>query len=174
MTKWPRVSVGVVALSVLSLACAGSAGRHNPGGNTGGDDGENTGGSSSTGGKSGGTGGKASGTGGSTGGSTGSTGGSTGSTGGSTGSTGGSGPPPTGHLFGAHSGTYPMGSIRPTGSQDSLDAAVKAAYVTSGCGGTVVKSTGEPNQVTSAPALGLGMIITAMMAGADADAQKLF
>jgi hypothetical protein len=111
------------------------------------------------------------------------TGGDTGTGGdsGTGGAAGGSGPPPTGHLFGSHSGTYPAGSIRPTGTQGSLDAAVKAAYdkwkaayVTSACGGTVVKSTGETNQVTSSPALGLGMIITAMMAGADPEAQKLY
>ena len=174
------------------------------GGSTGGEGGEEggPGGKTSTGGKSGSTGGKSGSTGGSsgtTGGSSGSTGGSSGSTGGSTGtggaggeggtSTGGSsgstggtgGPMPTGHLFGARSGKYPAGAIKPTGSQESLDAAVKAAYdkwkaahVAQSCGGYVVKSTGEPNQVTSSPALGLGMIITAMMAGHDPEAQKIF
>jgi Glycosyl hydrolases family 8 len=202
MTK--RLSFGlVVVLAILPLACGGSTARRTPGNNGGGGGDEDTGGKgsggSSTGGKSGGTGGKT-GTGGSTGGSSGDTGGAggegggTGGAGGSTGgaggegtggaggmSEGGSGPAPTGHLFGSHSGTYPMGSIRPAGSQASLDAAVKAAYdkwkaayVTSACGGTVVKSTGETNQVTSSPALGLGMIITAMMAGHDPEAQKLY
>jgi hypothetical protein len=206
MTKRLSFGLALGALAILPLACSGSAARRGPGSNTGVGGDEDTGGKgsggSSTGGKSGGTGGKTSptGMGGSTGGASGNTGGATGeggSTGGAGGSTGGaggegtggaagmgeagSGPPPTGHLFGSHSGTYPMGSIRPSGSQASLDAAVKAAYdkwkaayVTSACGGTVVKSTGETNQVTSSPALGLGMIITAMMAGHDPEAQKLY
>jgi hypothetical protein len=206
MSKRSRLSVGLVALALFPLACS-SAPRRGATGSTGGEDGtgdtggQGTGGASSTGGKggmagkggspgtggssetggAGGTGGGGGGGGGGEGGSTGGAGGSTGGQSGGTGGAGGSGPPPTGHLFGAHSGTYPAGSIRPTGSQESLDAAVKAAYdqwkasyVTSACGGTVVKSTGEPNQVTSSPALGLGMIITAMMAGHDPDAQKLY
>src|SRR5688572_24589057 len=191
MTSLLRFSVGVVA--TLALACQGTP-MKNGSGNTGGDGEEGgTGGSTSTGGKSG-TGGKggatgtggasggAGGTGGSAGagGSAGGAGGSAGGAGGSAGA-GGSGPMPTGHLFGSRSGKYPTGSIRPTGAQESLDAAVKAAYdkwkaayVTQSCGGYVVKSTGETNQVTSSPALGLGMIITAMMAGHDPEAQKIY
>jgi hypothetical protein len=197
MTRLSGVSVGVV--TVLALACQGTPTRN--GGSTGGTDGEEggSGGSTSTGGKGGGatggkggspgtggkggstgTGGDSGGTGGS-GGSTGGAGGSTGGAGGSTGGAGGSGPMPTGHLFGSRSGKYPAGSIRPTGSQESLDAAVKAAYdkwktayVAQSCGGYVVKSTGEANQVTSSPALGIGMMITAMMAGHDPEAQKIF
>jgi hypothetical protein len=88
------------------------------------------------------------------------------------------GPMPAGYTFGARPQKYPMGSIRPTGTQDELDAVVKAAYdkwkaayVTTACDGYVVKTrTGT----TSSSALGNGMIIVAMMAGHDPQAQMVF
>ena len=179
------VALGALVVLPFACGGA-AARRNTPNPNTGGDEGGDAGsGGSSSGGKGGspstaGKGGGAGGRGGSmgTGGGGGSAGGAGGDSGGSGGSAGGaggeagsaggaggdpgaggaagSGPAPTGHLFGAHSGKYPAGSIKPTGSQDALDAAVKAAYdkwkaayVTQACGGYAVKSTGEPNQVTS-------------------------
>src|SRR5688500_16787629 len=69
-------------------------------------------------------------------------------------SAGAGGTPATGHRFGAHPQAYPPGSIRPAGGQAALDAAVamaydkwKAAYVTAGCGGFIVKTKqGEPGE----------------------------
>lgn len=91
-------------------------------------------------------------------------------------------PPPAGYKFGAHPFKYPAGTIKPTGEQATLDAAVAAAYdkwkssyVTAGCGGFVVKTTkGEMGELTGSVALGRGMIFAAMFAGHDTDAQKLF
>ena len=94
--------------------------------------------------------------------------------------------PATGYKFGARPQQYPMGSIKPTGDQGALDAAVKAAYdkwkaahVKPLCGGYVVKAarTPEPavsNPTTNSTALGNGMVITAMMAGHDPEAQTIF
>jgi len=156
----------------------GSGGRGGSSGSggasgSGGSGGAMTGGSGGAGG-SGGSGGS-----GGTGGTM--TGGSGGGGAGGAAGTGGSGPTPTGRQFGSHSMQYPAGSIKPTGSQDALDAAVKAAYdkwkaahVTTGCGSYYVKSTGEPGQVSSSPANGKGMIITAIMAGHDPEAQKIY
>jgi endoglucanase len=79
-----------------------------------------------------------------------------------------------------------MGSIKPTGEQGALDAAVKAgydrwkaAYVKPLCGGYVVKAATTPhpivpNPTTNSTALGNGMVITAMMAGHDPEAQTIF
>jgi endoglucanase len=167
-------------------------------GRTGGRSGSSTGGrsGSSTGGTSGGASGGTTGAGGSTssngsGGATGvapSTGGdAAGSddTGAGTGSggvsgSGGAGAPPaaTGYGFGARPQQYPMGSIKPTGTQAELDAVVKAAYdkwkaayVMTACGGHVVKT---PSGVTNSSALANGMVVVAMMAGHDPQAQTVF
>jgi hypothetical protein len=84
----------------------------------------------------------------------------------------------TGYTFGARPQQYPMGSIRPTGTQAELDAVVKAAYdkwkaayVIAACDGYVVKT---PSGTTSSSALGNGMVITAIMAGHDPQAQAVF
>jgi hypothetical protein len=98
------------------------------------------------------------------------------------GSAGTGGTPASGYRFGSHPQTYPAGSIRPAGGQPALDAAVvaaydkwKAAYVTPGCGGFIVKTAhGEPGEMTGSAAIGRGMIFAAMLAGHDPDAQKLF
>jgi hypothetical protein len=172
-------------------ATGGSGGRAGTGGRGGASGAGGNGGEAGSGGSSGGSGGSGgvsgaggSGGGGGTAGSGGSGGAGGGGAGGSggTGGTGGSGPAPTGHLFGAHSGKYPAGTIKPTGSQDVLDAAVKAAYdkwkaayVTAGCGGYYIKTTGgEAGSISSSPAIGSGMIVAAMMAGHDPEAQKIF
>ena len=84
----------------------------------------------------------------------------------------------TGYTFGARPQQYPMGSIKPTGGRRELDAVVKAAYdkwkaayVMAACDGYVVKTA---SGTTSSSALGNGMIITAMMAGHDPQAQTIF
>jgi hypothetical protein len=92
-------------------------------------------------------------------------------------------PPATGAIrpFGARPMKYPAGSIRPTGKQSALDAAVtsahdrwKANHLTTGCGGYYVKRKGDLGQVTSSSANATGMILAAFMAGHDPDAQKLY
>jgi len=83
--------------------------------------------------------------------------------------------------FGARPLKYPAGSIRPTGEQSALDAAVRSAYdrwkanhVTTGCGGYYVKRKGDLGQVSSSSANATGMILAAFMAGHDPDAQKIY
>ena len=103
-----------------------------------------------------------------------------GSGGGASGGAAGSpGNPAAGYRFGARPQMYPAGSIKPAGDQAALDAAVKAAYdkwkaayVMAACEGYVVKGGGT--DLTSSPALGTGMILTAMMAGHDPEAQTVF
>jgi hypothetical protein len=111
-----------------------------------------------------------------------------GSGGGAGGAAGGAGPDAgaAGYRFGARPQQYPMGSIRPSGEQGALDAAVKAAYdrwkaayVKAECGGYVVKNPtsaepARPNTSTNSTALGNGMVIAAMMAGHDPEAQTIF
>jgi hypothetical protein len=155
-----------------------------------------TGGTSSSGGSpatsSGGTGGdtSATGSGGNTTTATGGTSASGGNSGGGgTGGTSGSGSDAAsamGYKFGARPQAYPAGSIKPAGDQADLDAAVKAAYdkwkaayVKPLCGGYIVKAAASPepavsNPTTNSTALGNGMVITAMMAGHDPEAQTVF
>jgi hypothetical protein len=204
----------LVALLILTACASSQTGKPKPGGETGAG-GEETGGSGGSGGSagqggragSGGTGGSATGGSGAGGSATGGNGGTGGATGGSggVGGTGGSatggsagggaggsatggtgGPTATGYKFGARPQQYPMGSIKPTGEQGALDAAVKAAYdkwkaayVKPLCGGYVVKAATTPhplvnNPTTNSTALGNGMVITAMMAGHDPEAQTIF
>src|SRR5262249_45823037 len=138
---------------------------------------------------SGGGGGTATGSGGSSGGNGGAatpaTGGGSGEAdgggpGAEVGGTGGSGPSTgaMGDQVGGRPPKDPAGAIKPTGDQGALDAAVKvaydkwkAAYVAQACDGYVVKTAGA---TTTSAALGHGMIITAMMAGHDAQAQTIF
>ena len=98
--------------------------------------------------------------------------------GGSTGSAGAGGAMATGYGFGSRPQQYPMGSIKPTGTQAELDAVVKAAYdkwkaayVVAACDGYVVKT---PSGTTSSSALANGMVVTAFMAGHDPMAQTIF
>ncbi len=178
----------------------GTGGKEAPGGSGGG---PVTGGSSGSGGSatggagsgSGGTGGSVAGASGGAGGVAvgatggaggGATGGSSGNGGSATGGTGGDTSAAMGYKFGARPQQYPAGSIKPTGDQAALDAAVKAAYdkwkaayVVPLCGGYVVKNPTSveptrPNTLTNSTAHGNGMVITAMMAGHDPDAQMIF
>jgi endoglucanase len=152
----------------------GAVGRGQTGGSSGSGGGGGTAGSATAGsggsGGGGGSGGDAAGSG--------DSGGGAGSGGDAAGRDGASGAMAIGYTFGARPQPYPMGSIRPTGTQAELDAVVKAAYdrwkaayVITACGGHVVKTrTGT----TTSSALGNGMIITAMMAGHDPQAQTVF
>jgi endo-1,4-beta-D-glucanase Y len=96
-------------------------------------------------------------------------------------------PPPPGMQstpFGSHRLPYPAGTIRPTGTQADLDAAVasfydrwKSAYLIANCGGQVIRTgggTGAGNALTVSEGHGYGMLITAIMAGHDPRAQELF
>jgi hypothetical protein len=165
----------------------GSSGGNETGGSTGGGaTGGSSGGGSSASGGSTGTGGSASG---GSSGSGGAEGGASGGSGGGAGGTTGGAPdanPAMGYKFGARPQQYPAGSIKPTGTQGELDAAVKAAYdkwkaayVKAECGGYIVKSPTSteptrPNTASNSTAHGNGMVITAMMAGHDPEAQAIF
>jgi endo-1,4-beta-D-glucanase Y len=89
--------------------------------------------------------------------------------------------PVAAHPFGSRPLKYPAGSIRPSGGQAALDAAVtaaydrwKAAYVATACGGYHVKAPGEPGQIASSAGNAAGMIITAFMAGHDPQARVIY
>jgi endo-1,4-beta-D-glucanase Y len=183
MNNLPLLNFGMVALALAGAACSSSpepqgAGSSTVGNNSGGSAGASgSDGSGGSGGDTAGSGGSVSGTGG------GANGGSGGSGEGDAGSSGGAaGSSAMGTLFGAHPLTYPTGSIHPTGDQATLDTAVaaaydnwKKAYVKEGCGGMLVATQdGEPGEMTGSIALGRGMVLTAIMAGHDPDAQKLF
>jgi hypothetical protein len=192
----PGGKTGGAGGSQSSGGRGGNGGSASPGGSGGAAGGSlGTGGTGGTGTVTGGAGGA---TGGSTGGASGGSGGA-GGAGGSdgTGGAGGSGaggsgggadaaPTAMGYRFGARPQQYPAGSIKPTGDQATLDAAVKAAYdrwkaayVKAECGGFIVRNPTSaeptrPNTSTNSTAHGNGMIITAMMAGHDPEAQATF
>jgi endo-1,4-beta-D-glucanase Y len=81
---------------------------------------------------------------------------------------------------------YPAGAIRPTGAQGALDMAVKAQYdqwkgkyLKNDCGGYYVFTNGGAGAnaetfLTVSEGHGYGMVISAMMAGADPQAQEIF
>jgi endo-1,4-beta-D-glucanase Y len=103
---------------------------------------------------------------------------------GGSGGTGGSSGSGGAHLFGSHTYSYAAGSIKPTGSASTLDAATssfytkwKAKYVKAGCGGYYVLSgggTGSDVGDEVSEGHGYGMVITALMAGFDPEAKKIF
>jgi endoglucanase len=86
--------------------------------------------------------------------------------------------------FGSHPFAYPAGSILPTGARDTLDAAVKkfydhwkASYLVRGCGGYYVRTgggTGAQAAITVSEGHGYGMMVSALMAGHDPEAQAIF
>lgn len=94
------------------------------------------------------------------------------------------------HTFGSHCFGYAKGAILPTGSQATLDQATasfydawKAKYLIQACGDgryyvqTAIDASGggqDDNSITVSEGHGYGMVITAMMAGHDPDARKLF
>lgn len=91
---------------------------------------------------------------------------------------------PVAHPFGSHPMTYAAGSIRPDHlSQAALDQTVrdsfdewKAEYVAEACGAgrfVVLAGAGSGN-LTVSEAHGYGMMLAALMAGHDPDAQAIF
>jgi uncharacterized protein YjdB len=85
--------------------------------------------------------------------------------------------------FGSHSQSYAAGALKPSGQQTAQDAAVaafydtwKSAYVQSRCPSAGLSIA--TNVATTPPVVsvdqGHGMMITALMAGHDPDAQKTF
>jgi endo-1,4-beta-D-glucanase Y len=171
--------LAVVGLLAMPLGCGGG------GGNRGGFGGDGTG--DMTGGKGGasGRGGSGNGSGGSDNGGSGGSSGSGGSEGPGPGGVGGT-YTPTGHQFGAHPMKYPAGTIRPSGDQKDIDIAVRAQYhlwksqyLKADCGGYYVATNGgagagAENFITVSEGHGYGMVIAAMMAGADEKAQEIF
>jgi len=87
-----------------------------------------------------------------------------------------------GHPFGSHASSYTSGTIAPTGSRASLDAATaafydswKAALLVNGCGGYYVNFGGRAKEpILVSEGHGYGMLITVMMAGHDPDARAIF
>jgi endo-1,4-beta-D-glucanase Y len=90
----------------------------------------------------------------------------------------------TGHKFGSHTFQYASGTILPQVSQSTRDSATasfydrwKSAYVRQGCGGYYVRTgggTGSDVGDTVSEGHGYGMVITAIMAGHDANARTIF
>jgi endo-1,4-beta-D-glucanase Y len=87
--------------------------------------------------------------------------------------------------FGSHAFAYPAGALKPSQGQAVLDAAVRAyydkwsaRYLAARCGGYVVVTEGatgaSDGTFTVSEAHGYGMLITALMAGHDPDAQAKF
>lgn len=92
--------------------------------------------------------------------------------------------PPTGPTvpFGSHQRPYAPGTLKPTGDQAAIDQAVitrynqwKSAFVKHNCGnGWVEVISPDADHPYVAEAQGYGMVVTALMAGADPDAKANF
>src|SRR6185436_2654698 len=86
------------------------------------------------------------------------------------------------HPFGSHFFSYTNGSIRPSGTQQSLDATTtafytswKAARLVNGCGGYYVSFGGKgKDPLFVSEGHGYGMLIAALMAGFDSNAHTIF
>lgn len=89
------------------------------------------------------------------------------------------------HPFGSHSQPYRAGTIKPSISQANLDQAVrtfynqwKAKYLVQGCGaGRYYVYSGDAvggNNISVSEGHGYGMVIVAIMAGHDPNAQTIF
>lgn len=84
--------------------------------------------------------------------------------------------------FGSHSFSYAEGTLKPSGSQKDNDAKVlafyqkwKANFIKQNCGnGWYQVYSPDADHDYVGEAQGYGMVITATMAGADADARKIF
>ncbi|MFT2017797.1 glycosyl hydrolase family 8 [Streptomyces sp. 796.1] len=84
--------------------------------------------------------------------------------------------------FGSHSFSYASGALKPSGNQQDNDAKVvsfykkwKANFIKQNCGnGWYQVYSPDADHDYVGEAQGYGMVITATMAGADADAQKIF
>ncbi len=90
--------------------------------------------------------------------------------------------PRVGVPFGSRQQPYAAGILRPSGSTSALDAAVvdyyqrwKSAFVRQNCGnGWYQVISPDADHPYVAEAQGYGMVVVATMAGADADARKIF
>ncbi|MFE2014567.1 glycosyl hydrolase family 8 [Streptomyces sp. NPDC059491] len=84
--------------------------------------------------------------------------------------------------FGSHLKPYTAGTLKPSGSQSTVDQKVvdyynrwKAAFVRQNCGnGWYQIISPDADHPYVAEAQGYGMVVTATMAGADPDAKKIF
>ena len=84
--------------------------------------------------------------------------------------------------FGSHQFPYATGTLKPSGSQTTLDQAVvskytawKSAFVRQNCGnGWYEVISPDADHPYVAEGQGYGMVVTAFMAGADPDAKKIF
>ncbi|WP_406835005.1 glycosyl hydrolase family 8 (plasmid) [Streptomyces sp. AHU1] len=84
--------------------------------------------------------------------------------------------------FGSHAFPYASGTLKPSGTQSTLDQAViskynawKAAFVKQNCGnGWYEVLSPDADHPYVAEGQGYGMVVTALMAGADPDAKKIF
>ncbi|GGO92833.1 glycosyl hydrolase family 8 [Wenjunlia tyrosinilytica] len=84
--------------------------------------------------------------------------------------------------FGSHSFSYASGTLKPTGDQAVLDKAVvnfynkwKSYFIKQNCGnGWYEVYAADADHPYVAEAQGYGMVITALMAGSDPDAKKIF
>ncbi|GGN87738.1 hypothetical protein GCM10011579_080890 [Streptomyces albiflavescens] len=84
--------------------------------------------------------------------------------------------------FGSHQFPYATGTLKPTGAQSTLDQAVvskynawKSAFVKQNCGnGWYEVISPDADHPYVAEAQGYGMVVSALMAGADPDAKKIF
>ncbi|MER8012583.1 glycosyl hydrolase family 8, partial [Streptomyces sp. NPDC094149] len=84
--------------------------------------------------------------------------------------------------FGSHQFPYSAGTLKPTGSQSTLDQAVidkynqwKSAFVKSNCGnGWYQIYSPDADHPYVAEGQGYGMVVTALMAGADPSAKTIF
>jgi endo-1,4-beta-D-glucanase Y len=91
-------------------------------------------------------------------------------------------PSPPMHPFGKHGFTYPTGVLKPVGNLDGQVTKYydmwKSTYLKQMCGGYVVLSEGgtgaKDGTFTVSEAHGYGMVITALMAGYDPQAQEIF
>jgi endo-1,4-beta-D-glucanase Y len=91
--------------------------------------------------------------------------------------------PPT-HPFASSHVPFPRGTLRPTQSTDQLDQAIaafynvwKERYVIPGCGKDQLRiraDAAEGKATTVSEGQGYGMVIVALMAGHDAEAQSVF
>ncbi|MET8454492.1 glycosyl hydrolase family 8, partial [Streptomyces sp. NPDC005209] len=84
--------------------------------------------------------------------------------------------------FGSHQFPYAAGTLKPSGDQSALDRAViakytawKSAFVKQNCGnGWYEVISPDADHPYVAEGQGYGMVVTALMAGADPDAKKIF
>ncbi|MBD0707084.1 MULTISPECIES: glycosyl hydrolase family 8 [unclassified Streptomyces] len=101
---------------------------------------------------------------------------------GAPGGTGGGGNTGTAVPFGSHLKPYATGTLKPSGTQATIDQKVvdyynrwKSAFVRQNCGnGWYQVVSPDADHPYVAEAQGYGMVVTATMAGADPDAKKIF